>query len=214
MTRRFAGYEIVSDSRLGDGGFLRLRRLGLRVRRDDGTLSQPGLYDFVERPMGPDAVVLVLWHRAADGVRVLLRVAPRVPLWFRDAAAGAAHAEVVAGILEAGEEGWPAIQARAAAEAHEEAGLRIAAAEVTRLGPPLYPTPGMCAEIFHFVAAEVRDPDAAEPPPTDGSPFEEGAAIEWVALDEALRRCAAGEIVDMKTELALRRLRDGYSASR
>ena len=208
MSGRFAGYEVVSDERLGEGGFLRLRRLRLRVRRDDRTRSAEGLYDFVERPMGPDAVVLALWHRAADGVRVLLRVAPRVPLWFRDPAAGAAHAELVAGILEAGEEGWPAIQARAAAEAHEEAGLRIAAAEVVRLGAPLYPTPGMCAEIFHFVAAEVRDPAAAEAPPTDGSPFEEGAALEWLPLAEALRRCATGEIVDLKTELALRRLSD------
>ena len=40
----------------------------------------------------------------------------------------------------------------------------------------------------------------------DGSPFEEGASLEWVALDEALRRCDAGTIVDLKTELALRRL--------
>lgn len=208
---KFSGYEVVSDARVGDGGFLVLRRLRLRVRRGDGTLSQEGLYDFVERPMGPDAVVLVLWHRAAAGVQVLLRRAPRVPLWFRDAAAGAAHAEVVAGILEAGEDGWAAIQARAAAEAHEEAGVRIAPADVVRLGAPLYPTPGMCAEIFHFVAAEVRDPAAAEPPPTDGSPFEEGATVAWTGLDEALGRCAAGEIVDMKTELALRRLRDAVT---
>lgn len=205
---RFAGYEVISDERLGAGGFLRLRRLRLRVVRDDGTRSAEGLYDFVERPMGPDAVVLALWHRAPDGPRVLLRRAPRVPLWFRDPAAGVAHAELVAGILESGEEGWPAIQARAAAEAHEEAGVAIAAAEVVRLGAPLYATPGMCAEIFHFVAAEVRDPGAAATPPTDGSPFEEGATLTWLPLDEALRRCGTGEIVDLKTELALRRLRD------
>ena len=205
--KRFAGYRVVSDQRLGDGGFLRLRRLGLRVERDDGSLSSEGRYDLVERPMGPDAVVLTLWQRASDGIRVLLRRAPRVPLWFRDPALGARQVEVVAGILEAGEEGWPAIQQRAADEAHEEAGLRIAAAAVEPLGAATFPTPGMCAELFHFVMAEVHDPDAAEPPPTDGSPFEEGATLEWVALDEALGRCDRGEIVDMKTELALRRLR-------
>jgi len=205
--RVFDGYEIVSDERIGEGGFLRIRRLRLCVRRGDGSRSREGLYDFVERPMGNDAVVLVLWQRAPDGVRVLLRHAPRVPLWFRDAALGRAHTEVVAGILEKGEDDWPAIQRRAAAEAHEEAGITVAAEAVERLGPATFPTPGMFSELFHFVAAEVTDPARAVAPPTDGSPFEEGAALEWVALDEALRRCDAGEIRDLKTELALRRLR-------
>ncbi|HEX9103883.1 MAG TPA: NUDIX hydrolase, partial [Polyangia bacterium] len=200
--RAFDGYEIVSDERIGDGGFLRIRRVRLCVRRSDGTLSKEGLYDFIERPMGADAVVLLLWHRAADGVRVLLRHAPRVPLYFRDPAVGAEHAEVVAGIIEAGEDGWAAIQARAAAEAHEEAGLTIAPSAVERLGPAAFPTAGMFSELFYFAAAEVADPASAVRPPTDGSPFEEGARLEWVALDEALRRCDEGAIRDLKTELA------------
>lgn len=204
----FDGYEILSDERLGDGGFLRLRRLRLCVRRSDGTRSPAGLYDFVERPMGDDAVVLLLWHRAADGaVQVLLRHAPRVPLYFRDRARGAAHTELVAGILEAGEAGWAAIRARAAAEAHEEAGVAVDVAAIERLGPASFPTAGMFAELFHFVAAEIADRGAAIVPPTDGSPFEEGATLEWVALDEALARCDDGRICDLKTELALRRLR-------
>jgi ADP-ribose pyrophosphatase len=207
-TTRIGGYEIDSDERIGDGGFLRIRRVRLRVRLSDGTLSRQGLYDFIERPMGADAVVVVLWHRAPDGgVRVLLRHAPRVPLHFRDPAIGAEHTEVVAGILETGEDDWPAIRKRAVAEAHEEAGLVIAQESVERLGPASFPTAGMFAELFHFVAAEVHDPSAAVAPPTDGSPFEEGASLEWVALDEALRRCDDGRIVDLKTELALRRLR-------
>ena len=205
--KQFDGYEVVSDERIGEGGFLRLRRLRLRVRRTDGTLSGEGLYDFVERPYGKDAVVVMLWHRAADGVQVLLRHAPRVPLYFRDAAVGREHTEVVAGILEVGEEDWAAIQKRAADEAHEEAGITVAAEAVEALGPASYPTAGLFAEAFHFVAAEVADPRAAVAPPTDGSPFEEGASLEWVALDEALRRCDDGRIVDLKTELALRRLR-------
>jgi ADP-ribose pyrophosphatase len=206
--KTFAGYHVVQEQRIGEGGFLVLRRLRLRVRRGDGSLSPEGLYDFVERPIGKDAVVVTLWHRAADGrVRVLLRLAPRVPLWFRDATLGARHAELVAGILETGEDDWAGIQRRAAAEAHEEAGLTVAAEEVTRLGAASFPTCGLFAEKFHFVAAEVRDPDAAESPPTDGSPFEEGATLEWLELGEAVRRCEAGEICDIKTELALRRLR-------
>jgi 8-oxo-dGTP pyrophosphatase MutT (NUDIX family) len=203
----FAGYEVLSDERLNQDGFLTLRRLRLRVRRADGSLSREGRYDFVERPMGKDAVVVALWHRAATGVRVLLRRAPRVPLWFRDAALGAQFVELVAGILEKGEDDWPAMQRRAAAEAYEEAGLRVPADAVVRLGPAAYPTPGMFAERFYFVAAEVADPGAAEAPPTDGSPFEEGADLMWLALDEALARCDDGRISDLKTELGLRRLR-------
>ena len=204
---RFAGYSVVSDERLHEGGFLNIRRVRLRVRRDDGSLSQEGLYDFVERPMGRDAVVVVLWHRAPDGVRVLLRTAPRVPLWFRDPDVGAQFVEVVAGILEKGEDDWPAIQRRAAAEAHEEAGIVVAPERVERLGPPGFPTPGMFAERFWFVRAEVADPGAAIAPPTDGSPFEEGATVAWQSLADALAACDAGRIPDLKTELALRRLR-------
>jgi ADP-ribose pyrophosphatase len=204
----FKEYVVVSDERVGEGGFLRLRRMRLRVRREDGSLSQEGLYDFVERPVGRDAVVLALWHRAREGVRVLLRTAPRVPMYFGRGPELAQVTELVAGILELGEDDWPAIQRRAAAEAHEEAGLRIDPATVTRLGPAVFPTVGMYPELFHLVAAEVPDPSQAEPPPTDGSPFEEGARIEWLALEEALARCAAGAIRDLKTELALRRLRE------
>ncbi|MCA1829348.1 MAG: NUDIX domain-containing protein [Myxococcales bacterium] len=105
----------------------------------------------------------------------------------------------MAGILEPSDE----LTARARAEAMEEAGLRIERVEL--LGPPLFPSPGMCAELFHFVAAEVAD-QVPVTPAGDGSPFEEGARLEWVALDDALRRCAIGEIQDMKTEIGLRRL--------
>jgi ADP-ribose pyrophosphatase len=207
----FKGYSIVSDERLNEGGFLNVRRLRLRVRRDDGSLSAEGLYDFVERPMGRDAVIVVLWHRTPDdgtgsGVQVLLRTAPRVPLYFRDPAVGAQFVEVVAGILEKGEDDWAAIQRRAAAEAHEEAGIVVAPESVESLGPPGFPTPGMFAERFFFVRAEVSDPGAAVVPPTDGSPFEEGATVAWHPLGAALRQCDAGVISDLKTELALRRL--------
>jgi ADP-ribose pyrophosphatase len=72
----------------------------------------------------------------------------------------------------------------------------------------MFPSPGMCAEQFHFVCAEVPGDAPVVTPSGDGSPFEEGARLEWVPLDEALRRCASGEIQDLKTEVGLRRLRD------
>jgi ADP-ribose pyrophosphatase len=200
------GFQVVSDERVGEGGFLRLRRLRLKLVRGDGTLTAEGLYDFVERPMGLDAVVLALWHRRpiseGGGVDVLLRESVRVPIAFGRDEGFRTMLELVAGILEVGDE----LSARAIAEAHEEAGLTVASVEP--LGPPLYPTPGMCAEKFFFACAEVAEPDAAVVPPGDGSPFEEGARLHWIDLDAALVKSD-----DMKTELGLRRLKD-YLASR
>jgi ADP-ribose pyrophosphatase len=71
----------------------------------------------------------------------------------------------------------------------------------------------MCPELFHLAAAEVRDPSAGVAPPTDGSPFEEGGRLRWLDLEDALARCRAGEIDDMKTELILRRLREALPTS-
>ncbi len=210
MSETIRGFDVISDEKVGSGGFLEIRRLRLKLVRADGTLTAQGLYDFIERPMGLDAVVLALWHRRSSGaVDVLLRESVRVPVAFgRPGGKLRTIFELVAGILEVGEDDFAALQHRAAAEAHEEAGLLVRAAEVERLGPPLFPTPGMCAEKFHFAACRVDDPAAAVRPIGDGSPFEEGARLHWLDLDDALARFATGELDDMKTELALRRLRD------
>ena len=207
------GFDVVDDSVVGAGGFLAIRRLRLRMIRADGSRTAEGLWDFVERPMGLDAVVLALWHRRSDGgVDVLLREGLRVPLHFgRPEKPKALHfAELVAGIVERGEESAPGLAARAAAEALEEAGLTVPAPRFSPLGPPAFPTPGMCAERFHFLACEVSAAEraAAVTPAGDGSPFEEGARLAWSDLTEALGACARGELADLKTELGLRRLRE------
>src|SRR5260221_9006733 len=123
--------------------------------------------------MGLDAVVVVLWrNRAAP--EVLLRHGLRVPLQF-----GRPHPlelllpELVAGILERGEESDEAVRQRAAGEALEEAGLRIETRSVESLGPPMFPSPGVCAEKIHFLFAEVP------PDPPGGPPAGRRAPIEW-----------------------------------
>jgi ADP-ribose pyrophosphatase len=202
---RIAGFDVLSDERVGQGGHLVIRRIKLRLLGEGGEKTAPGTWDFVERPMGLDAVVLVIWNRRGPFVEVLLRKALRVPLQLGRTPPGPLLlTELVAGILE----GSDGLSRRAEAEAREEAGIEVA--KVEPLGPPMYPTPGMCAELFHFAAAEVTDEQRAamRPPQGDGSPFEEGAELEWVALDEALARCADGRIQDLKTEVGLRRLRE------
>ena len=198
------GFEVTADERVGEGGYLRLRRMRMRLRLSDGSRTEEGRWDYVERPIGLDAVVVAIFRRRADEVEVLLRHGVRVPVQFGrpEKPAGTLFPELVAGIVEAGDD----LAGRAAAEAMEEAGLEIAASAVEVLGPASFPTPGMCAEVFHFVCCEVAADAAAHPVEGDGSPFEQGARLEWVPLEQALGRCQSGEIRDMKTEIGLRRL--------
>jgi len=203
---RAAAFEVLGDQRVGEGGFLRIRRMRLRLVRADGSRTREGIWDYVERPMGLDAVVVALWRRR-EQVEVLLRAGARVAVHFGRPEKQLLFVELVAGILEQGDD----LALRAAGEVLEEAGLTVVPERIERLGPPMFPTPGMCPEMFHFVSCEVAPGAAAQPPQGDGSPFEEGAQLSWVALDEALARCARGEIQDLKTEVALRRLRERLS---
>jgi ADP-ribose pyrophosphatase len=198
--------EILHDEKVGGGGYLVIRRLRLRVVLSDGSRTSEGKWDYVERPSGLDAVVLALWRRRQGQIEVLLRSGTRVPvvLGRPEPRTRFLFPELVAGIVEPDD----VIAKRAADEAMEEAGLAVSAASVETLGPPMFPTPGMCAELFHFVCCEVAPDAKATPPGGDGSPFEEGADLEWVGLEEAVDRCRRGEIQDMKTEIGLRRLRE------
>ena len=200
------GFEVTGDQRVGEGGHLRLRRMRMRLMLSDGSRTSEGSWDYVERPMGLDAVVVALFRRRSGALEVLLRHGVRVPVQFGrpEKPSALLFPELVAGILEPGDD----VFQRAADEVMEEAGLRVPPASVESLGPPAFPTPGMCAEVFQFVCCEVAPDALAHPPGGDGSPFEEGARLEWVSLDEALARCARGEIRDMKTEIGLRRLRE------
>lgn len=49
---------VDGDDRVGEGGFLAIRRLRLRNRRDDGSASAPYVCDSIARPYGQDAVVV------------------------------------------------------------------------------------------------------------------------------------------------------------
>lgn len=208
--------DVESDEVVGRGErwFLAVRRLGLRNVYADGGRSEPYVCDFVVRSIGVDAVVVVLYHRGPAGVEVLLRdgLRPARRLGRDDApvedAGGLFFREVVAGVVEPDDRGEVGIQRRAAAEALEEAGYVIEPAAVRFLGAGTFPTVGSMPEKFHLVCAEVVDKRAQEPLAGDGSPMEEGARTLWTELDHAIAMCVAGQIEDMKTELALRRLRD------
>ncbi len=207
---------VDADELVGTGGFLAIRRLRLRNRREDGSLSQPYTNDAIVRPYGQDAVVVAIFARVADAIHVLVRAGlrPSVAL-ARDASLaplpepppGLVVTELVAGILEVSDRGAAGLAHRAAAETLEEAGFVVDPASVIVLGAGAFASPGALPEKEYFAAVEV-DPSTQVALEGDGSAMEEGATTRWLELDAAIAACIAGEISDLKTEVGLRRLRD------
>lgn len=213
----FANFVVDHDEIVGTGGFLALRRMRLRNQRDDGSVSAQYTCDYVVRPYGQDAVIVVVWCRTDDGtIAVLLRDGLRPPLYFGrrpdiaplpEPPASPWSRELVAGILEVQDHGEAGLRARACAEVAEEAGFDVSPADMQILGAGTYPSPGGKIEKFYFTAVQVASA-AQQPLPGDGSPMEEGASTCWMSLDAAIAACVTGELCDSKTEIGLRRFRD------
>ena len=209
---------IESSERIGDGGFLVLRRYKLRNRRPDGSTSEVYACDFIERPYGLDAVAVVVYRRADRGVEVLLRSALRPPMMLgrdvdlplEEPRRSPRVLEVVAGLIESSDKGIDGVRTRAAHEVHEESGYQVAPADLRPLGAPILPMPGVLPEQIYLFAVEVPAGAIPDEPAGDGSPMEEGASIVWLPLAEAIAACAAGEIADSKSEICLRRLADAF----
>ncbi|AKT36486.1 NUDIX hydrolase [Chondromyces crocatus] len=196
-------------------GFLHLQRRVLRVEFDDGTLSEPFVYDAVGRER-LDAVVIAPYFRDVRGdMQVYLRSALRPPAAARPEAAWPVPEratlghlwELPAGLVEVGERSVDGLRRCAARELHEEVGFDMAPEAFAELGPPSFPAPGIIAERHFYFHVEV-DPERRVRPIEDGSPLERGAAVIAVALHEALELVRHGEIEDAKTEIGLRRLRE------
>lgn len=194
--------EIQGEARLGEGGFLTLRRAEITVVRD-GERSRSFPYDVVDR-RALDAAIMVAHHCAGGRVWVWLRSSLRPPIALRDAKLSPVGStvlwEVPAGLIDPGE----TPRAAASREIAEELGFDVSEASMQDLGAPTFPAPAMIGELHHFFHVEV-DPATRGEPAGDGSPVEAGAEIICVPLDEALAACRRGDLRDEKTELALRR---------
>jgi 8-oxo-dGTP pyrophosphatase MutT (NUDIX family) len=197
-----------------------VERLLLRNHYEDGSASEPYPCDVLSRK-GSDAVVAVLYE--IDGerrVRVVLRDAPRAPVYLRarktfvhpDPRTYLSLMELVAGMVEPGDpSGDAGLCRRAALEAEEEAGLVEPAEAFAVLGGGSFSSPGTGDEKLYFCAAPV-EAAAAAPGRGDGSVMEECAKLVVLELGEAIAACRSGAIPDMKTEIGLLRLADhlGY----
>ncbi len=216
---RVTAIEIVEDrtaSSRCDEGFLRLRRYRARNRRADGSVSPVYPIDVIDRPT-LDAVAVCLWARTPRGIEILMRCGLRPAALFRRGRPAVLPEpeyllleELVAGVLEPGEQGLEALRRRGAEEAREEAGVDVAPDRLQPLGGPFFMLPGIASEKIHLLSGEIDrfgpDEPFDAPDGGDGSPLEEGATLRWRELGDAIAACDRGEIEDAKTEIALRRL--------
>jgi ADP-ribose pyrophosphatase len=220
-----ADVEIVEDRTAAstcEEGFLKVRRYTLRNTYTDGRISKPYACDVLSR-RSVDAVAVVLWHRDPKGtVHVHYREATRPPIWlrrhkqdelpFKDPHPFDTIGEIVAGVLEVGDDGPEGVRRRGAIETKEEAGYDVPLEAVTFLGSAgLFPSPGVTDEKIYLCAAEI-DPSTRGAAEGDGSVLEEGTRMLSLPLREAIIACRRGEIPDTKTELGILRLADhlGY----
>lgn len=204
---------VEERSSLDPPGFLRLRRMRLRVHFEDGTESAPFEYDTIDRER-LDAVVIAAHYAGSDGRRrVFLRSALRPPVALRPLSVRpvaeretlGALWELPAGLVEVDERSPEGLQQCAARELLEEVGINVPSSALASLGPSTFPAPGMVGERHFYFHVEI-DPAQISTPTEDGSALERGAIVAAISLDEALALCRRGEIEDAKTELALRRL--------
>ncbi|MEZ4326262.1 MAG: NUDIX hydrolase [Polyangiales bacterium] len=208
--------EVVDDQSATarcDQGFLKLRRLRLKNRYQDGTESAPYPYDVVDRA-ALDAVVMLLHRTGPDGVEVCIRSSLRPPLGVRtrtETQTVSVLWEVPAGLIEPEEAAGvsvdgvlPGVRSCAARETLEETGYVVPEERFEPLGRMTYLSPGVLAERLHYVVASL-DGCTVGDPTLDGSPVEEGSTLLFVSLADAIAAVDRGDIQDAKTEVALRR---------
>ncbi|MGF1509940.1 MAG: NUDIX domain-containing protein [Myxococcota bacterium] len=202
---------------LPNAGYLRRRRVLAKTVLPDGSRTAPYVVDWVERAQDRvDAVAVCVYAsgRTPENPVVVLRRQLRVAM--HRAIGHAMCLEVVAGLIEGSE----SPEVAAAKEVYEEAGLRVPLDAIRRLGQPIFPVPASFTERIHLCAVEVAadqlSPERLEPPPTDGSPMEEGADLWTMPLTSALALAQVEPghgphglfLVDAKTELILHRLKE------
>ncbi len=183
-----------------------MQRVDLVARFPGGEESAPFAYDIAVRA-ALDAVIVAA-HFVEDGERhVFLRSAVRPPLALRSAPPphDGLLWELPAGLVEPGE----SPRSAAARELHEELGFEVEPRSLLDLGPWTFPAPGFIAETHHFFHLDVGTGTRGAPL-EDGSALEREAAIIAVPLAKALEHCRRGHLRDAKTELALRRLAEGF----
>ena len=208
-------YVVLADSgETAQEKFAELRHVELQSVMSDGARGEAQKLMILMRK-GIDAVVALPFARVGSDILVALRAGQRAAVWLRrtmplaipEPQAPALLWECVAGVREWQDHGETGLRHRARDELEEEIGIAIVAERLQPLGPAAFPSPGMYPERIFFFSVELSEKELRGAHARgDGSSSEAGAEVRVMTLLEALAECRSGEIVDQKTELALRRL--------
>lgn len=151
--------------------------------------------DRVQLPHGVEATLDMVQHRGSAVLLPMLDDETLLLVRQYRHALGRAIWEVPAGSLEEGED--PVEGARR--ECHEEVGRWPGTVELLA---SLYPSPGYTTEVMHFY----RLTDLTVPEHEAEQDEDEHLEVQAVTLDELRAMVATGEIVDLKTVVALQLL--------
>jgi 8-oxo-dGTP pyrophosphatase MutT (NUDIX family) len=195
----------LTDPERDWGGISRIRRFTVCNHYVGGEVSRTYKLDVVDH-RGQDAVgVLPYWRRGGE-THVMLLKSFRPAQTFRvfGPLTDPMVIEIIAGVLEDGENNEAGVVRRAVAELEEEAGIVAAESDIRLLGKPFFASPGLFTEMLWVAAVEI-DPDRLGTPSLDGSVMEELIESFSVPLEKARQMCLDGDICDGKTEIALER---------
>jgi len=210
MSRRFKDIEILEERRSlepDERRFTDVRYFRVRNQFHDSVPSREYRLDMVSH-RGVDAVCAVPYHVENDVCRILMIKSFRPVLKLRSVSPEAEPFlwEIVAGVLEEGENSIEGVKKRSADELSEEAGIKVDWRDVAIMGEAMYMSPGIYTEKIWFTAVEtdIRKRLVAD---HDGSVQEELIEQHEISLDEAFDWLNRGMIKDAKTEIALYRLK-------
>lgn len=210
------GLEVLEE-KVSEGFFFKSKESTSIFHYPDGSASEKTTIGSVIRHRH-DCVVILAHFPLGEETGLFLRSAIRPPLAFRDykesgvrEGQGIHNAwELPAGLVDEDEVGLDGLRKAAARELLEEVGMDVHPNFFTFLGKRTFSCPGQVAERLFFLEVTV-DPKAVGVPCEDGSPFEKGGEVIMVKLSDALKAVKAGEIIDAKTEIGLRRLAERLS---
>ena len=185
--------------------FLKLKRNLCKIEYQDNTEKHMVL-DSIER-IRPDAVTIIPYTFINNIPYVWLRSAIRPAAAIRKSEEPTFESNGILWELPAGiiDEDETPVEA-AARECMEEMGFDYPVESFTGIGKILS-MPSLLAEILYFYMVLVDNEKQTEPT-LDGSPLEYGGELACVSLEELLQLIEEEKLLDMKTHLGLRILKD------
>ncbi len=211
--KKVKSIEIVAREALNEQGFLRLEKLKLRNRYEDGSISREYASEMVHR-RGTDSVAIIPYFFDSQGkLNVYVKRGIRPPVYRRkdlslavpDSSENLYTFEAIAGSLEEEDRNPNSIIARAKEEIFEELGFEVQTKQFEKLGGGFFPSHGQSSEKIHLLALKV-DPDERSDASGDGSVNEGDSLTELLEARTILEMCEDGKIEDPKIEIGVTRL--------